>query len=109
MSIILSISDVHYNVYFRCPRYPSIPSYCVLVQDPKDPCCKTPSCSVKVPTPKPHVSPSPRPTQKPGPGQITPVPFTTLSPLVTPPTQPPRVPVVKGMYDIILLCNLKLL
>lgn len=81
--------------YFRCPRYPQIPSYCVLVQDKNDQCCKVPSCSILAPTPNPPFNPTPKP------GQPTLVPGmgTTLSPIMTPPTQAPQ-PVVKGEFQV---------
>ncbi|XP_013410815.1 uncharacterized protein LOC106173996 isoform X2 [Lingula anatina] len=34
-----------YSCSNRCPTYPSIPYWCRLVTDPKDSCCRVPSCN----------------------------------------------------------------
>ena len=49
----------HYH--FRCARYPSIPSFCTMVQDPNDACCREPKCQYIAPTPVPRITPSPQP------------------------------------------------
>ncbi|XP_076111939.1 uncharacterized protein LOC143080127 isoform X2 [Mytilus galloprovincialis] len=51
-----------------CPKFPQVPSYCTLVQDPKNTCCQTVYCPVQ-PTP--------------GPGQQPPSPGTYLTPKPT--------------------------
>ena len=81
---------------FRCARYPNIPTYCVMVQDPNDQCCKKPFCPNVVPTPAPNMTPAPIPgifTPSPIPGQstIAPVPgVSTLAPRPGLPTQAPQ-------------------
>ncbi|XP_071131764.1 mucin-2-like [Mytilus edulis] len=68
-----------YTCAERCPRYPQIPSHCVLVTDPKDFCCKVPRCNIVAPTAMPPFispAPTPRPTN---------VAITTLKLQSTPP------------------------
>ncbi|KAJ8302983.1 hypothetical protein KUTeg_019379 [Tegillarca granosa] len=57
-----------YKCTERCPRFPSIPSYCIKVQDPNDRCCETVSCPNLNPTPAPNQTPAPIPNQSPQPG-----------------------------------------
>ena len=53
-----------YISIFRCPVYPSIPSYCRLVTSQSDTCCKEPQCS-QPPTPQPNPYSTPRPNPNP--------------------------------------------
>ena len=73
----------------RCPRYPQVPSYCILAQDPNDPCCKVPVCNTASPTPQPNGAPTTGPTPPVGstfpPTLMPPV---TPGPIPTPPPQP---------------------
>ncbi|XP_070202959.1 uncharacterized protein [Littorina saxatilis] len=64
-----------YRCTDRCPRYPNLPTTCVLVYDPTDPCCKKPMCGDNRPTPSPTKAPTT------GPNGETPRPLpTTPSP-----------------------------
>ncbi|KAK7505814.1 hypothetical protein BaRGS_00003085, partial [Batillaria attramentaria] len=40
-----------YKCTDRCERFPNLPTYCVLVYDPNDPCCKKPLCGDMRPIP----------------------------------------------------------
>lgn len=58
----------------RCPVMPALPEdRCVLVQDPREPCCMQPFCDFVNPTPFPNGRPTPFPQQVPSeqPGQST--------------------------------------
>ncbi|XP_046570033.1 uncharacterized protein LOC124278355 [Haliotis rubra] len=56
-----------YKCTERCPNYVNIPSYCILVKDPRDNCCLTPTCPGINPNPS-KVSPSPGTNITPTPG-----------------------------------------
>ena len=75
---------------FRCPLFLNIPSYCRLVVDPNDQCCKIPVCVTPAPEPTPGVR-TPAPTATPGPGL-------TLAPNPNP--QPSPTPQPKGNITI---------
>lgn len=54
----------------RCPPYINVPSYCVMVVDPNDACCKRPVCANPVtatPVPNPFSTPNPNPVLTPAP------------------------------------------
>ncbi|XP_060567789.1 mucin-2-like isoform X2 [Ruditapes philippinarum] len=63
-----------YECKERCPLFLNIPSYCRLVVDPNDACCKIPVCQKPTPAPVPTPSPQPQPTPAPVPGVSTPQP-----------------------------------
>ncbi|KAK3591361.1 hypothetical protein CHS0354_040323 [Potamilus streckersoni] len=77
-----------YKCTERCPKYVNIPSYCVMVEDPNDRCCKTPYCPNLVPTPNPNIAPTPGPNPSPG------------QPGYHPPTHPSGVTMVPGMSTV---------
>ncbi|XP_060570089.1 uncharacterized protein LOC132728460 isoform X2 [Ruditapes philippinarum] len=84
-----------YKCTERCPRYPNIPTYCVMVQDPNDQCCKKPFCPNVVPTPAPNMTPAPTPSifnPSPIPGMITPAPIPGVSTLAPKPGLPTNAP-----------------
>ena len=77
----------HSHSIFRCARYTNVPSFCTMIQDPNDACCRKPRCQYIAPTPapNPNLTPSPQPgvstlaphpvsTQAPQPGVSTPTP-----------------------------------
>ncbi|XP_041376891.1 uncharacterized protein LOC121389362 [Gigantopelta aegis] len=77
-----------YKCSEKCPRIPNLPKQCVLLLDPKNPCCKTPFCDFQHPTPFPGGIPTPDPHLLPslGPGMGT-----TLVPgFQTPPSNKPN-------------------
>lgn len=86
-SILYSFYNINTKVFyivliFSCERHPQIPSFCTLVQDPKNACCQTVFCPIK-PTPGPNVTPLPYtgvPTPAPT-GPVTPGPYVTPAPL----------------------------
>lgn len=68
-------------IAFRCTKYGRLPNECILMQDPKEPCCQVPFCDFTNPTPFPNGVPTPAPimpTARPG--------VPTVAPL-TPPSQ----------------------
>ncbi|KAK3581064.1 hypothetical protein CHS0354_033850 [Potamilus streckersoni] len=71
-----------YKCLERCPLYLSIPSYCRLIVDPKDSCCKSPECVIPTPTHAPMPTPNLLPTASPLPNHST----------VSPPVNPTLVP-----------------
>ena len=82
--------------YSRCTKYTTIPKQCVLIQDPKKPCCQVPYCDYKNPTPFPNGIPTPRPglVPTPGPGVITVAPY--ISPSFTSISGPSPTPGQQG-------------
>lgn len=45
-------------LHCRCQKFPNLPNYCVLVQDPNDQCCGVPYCgNPKNPTPLASIPP----------------------------------------------------
>ena len=61
----------------RCPRYDSLPATCTLVQDTKDPCCKSAVCpDLQPPTFSPTLIPGTGPT----PTGLVPTPGSTPAP-----------------------------
>ena len=70
----------------RCDKYPDMPPYCVLVQDPNDQCCQTPLC-----TPPVTQTPPEQVTQSPNPGVTVVPPFGQST--VTPAPGQPNTPV----------------
>ena len=66
-------------VYFRCPRFVNLPSYCIYEQDPADACCQKVTCNTGlIPTPQPGTATPPM-TQKPD----TNAPVTGTNPPIT--------------------------
>lgn len=82
----MSISVITKLVNFRCPLFLNIPSYCRMVVDPNDACCKIPVCVTPAPTPDARTI---APTASPGPGS-------TIAPNPNP--QPTPSPQPKGNY-----------
>ncbi|XP_041376878.1 uncharacterized protein LOC121389349 [Gigantopelta aegis] len=81
--VCIDDSTGQYTCTEKCSKIISIPSFCTLIQDPYDVCCKKPSCATLSPTPNPQHTP------KPG--------FTTLAPPQTPVPQPREVCVYMGL------------
>ena len=88
----------------RCAKYPTVPSQCMMVADPKDPqCCQIPQC---LPTPGPNGFPTPKPGQNPIPTIVTNVPgvITGKPPTPTPGTNgqtpAPRSKCVTCVFDM---------
>ncbi|XP_035824757.1 uncharacterized protein LOC101847325 [Aplysia californica] len=78
-----------YSCSQRCSPYPNIPSYCILVQDPKDQCCEVPYCpgaATLSPNPNQSITPpiNPSLTTKP-----TATPYPTLFPALATTLKPP--------------------
>ncbi|XP_053376973.1 uncharacterized protein LOC123528762 [Mercenaria mercenaria] len=65
----------------KCSEYTSLPKECILVQDPKQPCCQVPYCDFINPTPFPTGYPTPPP-------QVSPTPQTNVI-VVAPYKEPP--------------------
>lgn len=64
----------------RCARHPGVPSYCTMVNDPKDQCCQVPYCPLPQ-NPQPQNTPAPTPgpdgqtlAPNPNPNNYTPAP-----------------------------------
>ncbi|XP_052233684.1 uncharacterized protein LOC127846468 isoform X4 [Dreissena polymorpha] len=85
-----------YECKERCPLFLNLPTYCRLVIDPNDACCKIPVCVTPAPTPEPRTNP-PTPAPTPGlPGQPTPSPQPTAQPTPQPTPQPKEGCVMNG-------------
>ncbi|KAL5022346.1 hypothetical protein ScPMuIL_001501 [Solemya velum] len=74
----IDASTGRYRCKERCPLYMNIPSYCRLVVDTKDPCCKIPECR------QPSMTPTPAPTFGPGYTGVTQDPSLSTGHTVTP-------------------------
>lgn len=59
---VFTFAQVYLSLTFflhcRCQKFPNLPNYCVLVQDPNDQCCGVPYCgNPKNPTPLASIPP----------------------------------------------------
>ncbi|XP_067652673.1 mucin-2-like [Haliotis asinina] len=68
-----------YKCSEKCQKFPSLPTQCVLIQDPSDKCCQKPYCDFMNPTPFPGGIPTPA-------GVFTPTPVPGINPNASPST-----------------------
>lgn len=82
-SIALKLWEICF--FHRCPLFLNIPSYCRMVIDPNDSCCKIPVCQTEAPpTPAPTVTLNPPFTPSPTGTGPTPAPNPNPQPSPTP-------------------------
>ncbi|XP_076111945.1 uncharacterized protein LOC143080130 isoform X2 [Mytilus galloprovincialis] len=90
-----------YRCSSKCQDYSNFPrpSYCHLVSDPRNPCCKVVQCNPVV-TPRPTPQPTPRPTLQPNQQTVSPPLGQTNPPTLYPgqPTQKPPVVVTQAPH-----------
>lgn len=78
-------------MYFRCPKYGSLPAECHLIKDAASPCCFKPVCNF-VPTSGQITGQASTPAPVPGVSTVAPVP----NPNPYPNTNPTLAPLPKG-------------
>ncbi|XP_052816208.1 uncharacterized protein LOC128242861 isoform X2 [Mya arenaria] len=84
-----------YQCKERCPLFMNIPTYCRLVVDPNDQCCKVPVCVTPAPTPTPGPKTNPTPTMT-----VVGVPGSTSGTNPPPTPQPKEGCVMNGVHYV---------